>query len=510
MSFLLDMLAKNNEEFEDSWNRGLLFGIPTGFTCFDVMTSTIEKDEYRKRTRLNGGLFSQIYSFTGESGTGKSTLLMELLGGSIVNLNSMYNNAFGEAIYFDNEGHASAARFSAVTGWNDIMIHDKLFLDKETFSPSAIYNIIRKIAESKEERKKELTIYSKMSSLDNKLHSTLAPTYVVIDSVANMSEAGEFEHYKSGELKDEILVGNMDGMVNAKNNTNLLKKIKPFLIKYNICILLVNHIVDKPKIDPYAKVNRSLPWLPANKTIKGGVQMFFQTAYLPYLELVRMHDNEKNKIYGDNIHGQINSITFYKNKNGVEGVSCPLVFDSSKGYLPELSDFEYLINVGYGFSGTGTYFLDILPEIKLNRKTLYEMCQANPMIARAIQFTAKIHMIYKWIKHSNPPDLKQYLKLELKDRLKLIYSFTSDYPIYKATGNTVSKEHIKMIMDSKLDFGDTVLKYFDENAARTIENLFLGLRGFTTRINIEDVILAKERNNGKIPKIIYNQKSKAS
>ena len=505
MSLLLKKLNMLDPD-DDVWTRAMMLGLPTGFTGFDIMTSTIEKDIYRERNRLNGGLFPQVYTFTGESGTGKTTLIIQLVGGAINNMLSLYNGiSDAEFIFFDNEGFSQLARISALTGWTDKEMSERLYLDKEKFSPSQIYNIIRKIADTKEKNSKDLTFETGMSTLVNEAHKTMIPTYVVIDSVANMSEIGEFEHSKDGELKDDVLFSNTDGMRDSRNNTNFLKKIKPLLVKYNIAVIMVNHIVPSPSLDLYAQKNRALPWLASDKKLKGGEQMVFQTAFLPRLKYMRDHSNDKNQVYGERITGQINTVEFWKNKNGPEGVKYPLVFDSRLGYIPEISDFEFLLGKNYGISGTSSYTLDILPEVKISRKILLDLCESNPIVARAIQFTAKMFMIYSWVKHDNPIDLTEFQALSLKDRLQLIYSFTSDYPRYKVEGMKIKKEHFDDILNSKLQFGDTTLKYFDSYAKDTIKNYKNGYSRWLGRITIEDARIALKRNPKT--KYIYRQKS---
>ena len=508
MSLLLNQIiehARTNDDV-DIWDLGLDAGIPTGFTGFDIMTSTIEKDEFRKRNRLSGGLFPKVYTIVGESGTGKSTLISQLVSSSINNFKSLYGQEGGDVFIFDTEGFHTPTRFGELSGWSDEYLFEKLYLDKETFTPSKIFNIVRKIAETKENSKEFFKINSKFSTLDNRKHEIYIPTYIIIDSIVNMTEVNEFEHTKGGDLKDTELVSNMEGMLNAKNNTNFLKKIKSYLVKYNITVILVNHIVDRPNINPYEKVNRDIPWLPANKTLKGGKQMFFQTAFLPRLEFVKNHTREKDQEFGPKIHGQINSITFWKNKNGIENVTYPMVFDSRMGYIAELSDFEFLQNVGYGLVGnSGSCYLEILPEIKLNKKTLFDACTENPMIARAIQFTTKLYLIYKYIKRTTPIEMSKFSELSLKDRLKLIYCYTIDYPRFIIEGNKIKAEHIKQILESDLYFGDTSRRFIDKDTFDTIENRKKGYTRFLSNVGLSDYKIYKKSKNKD--NYLYPQKS---
>ena len=78
-----------------------------------------------------------------------------------------------------------------------------------------------------------------------------------------------------------------------------------------------------------------------------------------------------------------------------------MVFDSATGYKPELSDFEMLYTEGcYGISGSPlNYHLDILPESSFTRKTLLDKCHENPILARAMGFTARLMLICDLILH---------------------------------------------------------------------------------------------------------------
>lgn len=512
MSLLFNQFKNADSNFLDEmWEKVLLQGNMTGFTAIDILTASIEKDLYRRHNRLNGGLFPQIYQIVGDSGTGKTSEAIELIGGALDNFRARYGEELGEVFFIDNEGHTPVTRWCSLTGWTEFETEKSLYLDKETFSPSAIYNLVRKIADMKDKKSKELTVETGMSTLNNRKHTVMAPTYILIDSVANLTEIEEFEHSKDGELKDDELFNNMEGFRNARGTTNLLKKMKVLLVKYNICVIFINHFTNRPIIDMKDKFTRtrSLPWLPEDKSIKGGDQMFFQTAYLLRLKYRRDHSKEANQVYGEKIHGQINTLVFIKNKNGIEGVEIPLVFDSSRGYLPELSDFEYLVDRKYGVTGSTMYNLDILPELKFYRKGLFDLCMENPVLARAIQFTAKIHMIYTYVKHQKPLDLKQLGDtMSFTDRIKLICSYTADYPRYKAMGKTLRKEHIIALAKSKLHFNNTDSNSdINEKTFEVIENAERGYTGYDWRISLQDVLLNKKKNGGKNSKYIFPEKS---
>ena len=427
------------------------------------MSANLEKDSKYLYTILNGGFSTKAYTIVGSSSSGKSTLTIQAVARMVDFVNEHWNGT-SEMVFFDVERYFSIERIKTITGWTDEDIFNKLVLYQEDkTNVRDIYNEIKRICDLKEKNQKALNIKTPLFNLDGSEHYQYSPTFVIIDSIAMLSSIPEFSYDKNGNIKEEDEISkNTEAMTDAKNNTNFIKKIKPLCSKYGIVLIMINHITDEIKISMYDIPAKQLPFLKPGQKITGGKELIYQSAGLIGLSFGEKLD-EKNRKYGDDIHGAINKLTFYKNKNGIEGVNFPVVLNADMGYMPELSDFELLTDRKYGLSGVGNYTLQILPELgSITKRMCYSKCLADPIIARAIQFTSKVYLVYTLLYRKDPPDLEKIAReLSFEDRVKIIYTFTDSYPRYKVRDRLIL---------SKYPFINNYRGYFD--FSKTIQNFF--------------------------------------
>jgi len=181
---------------------------------------------------------------------------------------------------------------------------------------------------------------------------------------------------------------------------------------------------DKPK--------KFHPLLPPGDKLKGGNEQIFQSFGLFKIYLREML-NDKNPLYGDDIRGYINNVDIIKNKGNVSGTSFPYIFDRRTGFRHELSDFEYLFQKKFGFSGSPMAMsMTILPEVKFTRKTLIEKCEEFPLLPRAISFTIKYCIGNEFVinKKFGELVLEKFAEMPLYYRTSILFSTTIPYPQY--------------------------------------------------------------------------------
>lgn len=469
---LLDMIINNGTNKgenllsdDDLWVNNLCFGMPTGCTPYDVATANSEKDEFGGKEVMNSGLFPRIYTAAGMSGGGKSTLTIQFICNA-VDLWNRYTGVHGSSVFlfFDIEGHTTDKRIRDLSGWDEKTMMRSCRLYQGEVSLLDIYNEIRKVVQIKKDNP-QLKQATPIVSIDNKLKMQYPTTYILIDSLAMVNVQTSEETFKKdmkGELKEEkSIVENIDAMRKAKEISNFLKKVKPLCIKYDISLMTINHITTVPAMSKFEVPPKSLPLLKNGEKLLGGDQVIYQSTGIIGIKYDKKLVDGDSMIYGDNVHGVINKLVLYKNKNGAEGVPYPIVFDGKTGYRFELSDFEYLYRVKYGITGTASYSMDILPEFKFSRKQLLELCLEHPIVARAIQFTSKLHHTYTSIYRDDPLDIKNIAeRLPLEERLNAIMELTTDYnPFYR---NYIMQERLKRDLnlagDGKILFGNKDLK----------------------------------------------------
>ena len=455
---------------EDIWDQAVQMSIPTGMTLFDVLNANLERNRYRNYNILNGGFQSKAYTLLGESSTGKSTLAIQWAAACVDFINTLYPGV-SDLIFFDVEKYFHYERIKQITGWTDKDIYEKLVLyHNEKTSIVDIYNKIKEICDLKEKQRKEITIETPIYNLKGNQHIELAPTFIIIDSIAMLTRAPEFEHKKSGELYEEETMGqNTEAMRDAGENTKFIRKVKPLLSKYNIVLIMINHITNDVAMSRYDPLKKYLPFLKPGQKVVGGKELIYQSASI--MEIVggeRLVDDKMK--YGEQIHGSINKLTFKKNKNGFEGINYPMVLSAAMGYMPELSDFELITEEKYGVSGIGSYTLTVLPELGYVKKSnCYEKCLENPLLARAIQFTAKTYLVYQMIYRTTPPNLEEICdSMSFEDRVKMILSYTNSYPKYRQLDKDMLEENIANIKKSNYPFTKSIQNFFGEMAISII------------------------------------------
>ncbi len=438
MSLILDAAKANNIKLigDDEDDNIKSLANTTGFNAVDIFSGNIEFDR-KGRPILNGGLLPRTITVVGQSGTGKTTLVLQLGAAIVDRWNRMYPGT-AELIFRDVEENTPISRVQSITGWSDNKILSQLSYGRDDMSITDIYNELRKIADLKEKNKAPLRMNTQIYDIDGMEMSSYAPTIYVIDSIAALNSSGieEWEFDKKGALKEvETVNQNITAAREANANTAFVKKVKRLLSKYNIVLIMINHITSQMITSAYDIPPRYLSFLKPGEKVKGGAEMIYQS-FAILRTTHGTHINDKDPIYGDDVRGLINKFAFIKNKSNVEGITVPMVFDQKMGYLPDLSDWEYIYASGYGFGGSpASYYLSILPEVKFTRKTLFQTSRTNGVFARALSFTTRLKMMADIMgptfRSMTAFDLSNLSYLPYEQRVSLIYFHTEEYPFFR-------------------------------------------------------------------------------
>lgn len=449
MSSLLASMNKINESFRKAGSFDSDIGMFSGFTPIDILSTNVERASDLDIELLNGGMFSNPYTEIGLSAVGKTSLWIQVLGGCVDNWYRYYGPV-SELLFYNAEMHTSAARVKDLTGWSDEEMQEKLHMVSAPWSIIEIYNEIAKFARTKLEHKKELEVDTGIRNILGQSIKCLPTTYVLIDSIAAIRKKTELEFDKNGEVKSTDSVAgtnNMDAMSIANDNTKFINEVKKLCADAKICVVMINHLVEIPVLDRYNPPKPQLPGMKFNQKVKGGNELLYQSYCVGQLSIRERMFQEKQQVYGPDVHGIISLMDWLKNKNGPEGVRYPMVFDSATGYKPELTDFEILYSEGAGYGIEGNpmnYRLSILPEITFTKKTLLEKCHANPILARALGFTTRLFLVSKVVNREDPPSLEGIGELPIEARIDMILQHSIDYPGYINHGWVVPDEYFEM------------------------------------------------------------------
>ena len=426
-SMLLNKMLGGTPQ-EDAYN--IYPAIPTKFTVYNCYSGQLEMGIHGYPV-LNGGLFPRLCNIIGESATGKTTVMVGLATSAVDYIRNRFGDGYSELFYLDVEKNLNKNRFCDISHWSPADYQTRCSYNGSDLSLVELANMIMKIADIKLKYKKDFMLPSGLMDLDGREVMFIAPTFICLDSVAAVNPNGVevlLEHDKAGEMKEiDKLGNNMEGAQDAKAWTIFVRKIKPWLDRANIGLYCINHKTKEIKADMYSKGTRYLPFLGMDEKIKGGREFIYQSFNLFDLQSGEKFD-DKNPVYGNNIRGFSTRASFIKSKTNEEGSKFPMVFDVNRGYIPELSDFEYLYQKKFGIDGTVKMSLDVLPEVTFTRRTLLDAIEEYPQLARAIQFTAKFLASNEMIYHTTPIGLKDMgTNVPLEQRLSILYNFTNQY-----------------------------------------------------------------------------------
>ena len=422
-----------SESFDGVSDGKKSIAMKTGYTYFDLPTGY---KDYEIGTGLilpNGGFQPKVYSCIGESGSGKTTIMLQCAGAIVDNYWG------GNLIVMDAEMNTPPERIMSVCGWTKEEYHQKCkhIPSYPSMTINDVYNMIRRTAHSKEAAGEGLKIsvpYEEGNT--GECVVMYPPTVIIVDSIPSLAFSGGVEdkiNTKNPFQATEEIASVTEGMREANQHTQFLKKAKAYLPEYNIILIAVNHITTQITTGRFDKPKKFHPDLKPGEKTAGGKEWIYQSFGLPRLTPREKIDDYK-PIYGDEVRGNIVDFTMVKNKANVSAKNYRIVFDKRTGFRPELTDFEYLFTVKFGLSGSpAAMYLDILPEIKFTRKNLLNKCREEPLLSRAIAFTAKYHLSNEMIIPGEYPivDFKGYQWLPVHVRINMILSSTVPYPKYR-------------------------------------------------------------------------------
>lgn len=343
MSKLISMMGGGAKAVSDNLFK-IFPAIPTKFTAYNIYSGNLRMSIHGYPV-LNGGAFPRLCNIIGQSATGKSAVAVGLLTSAVDYVWHRYGEGYANLDFFDVEDHTDDNRFCNVAGWTKFDWSTKCRHYPGDLSLVNLFNHILTIADYKMKYKKDFLIPSGLRDVDGSEVLFMAPTFILVDSVAQINTSGIEEilqHDKSGDVKLlNQLASNMNGATDAKEWTIFVKMIKPWLDKGNIGLYFINHKTKEIQTNMFQVPTRRLPFLLPGEKLKGGEELIYQSYNIFDLASGEKF-NEKNPVYGPHVNGFAARASFVKNKNNIEGAQFPMVFDQFKGYLAEISDFEYL------------------------------------------------------------------------------------------------------------------------------------------------------------------------
>jgi hypothetical protein len=206
---------------------------------------------------------------------------------------------------------------------------------------------------------------------------------------------------------------------------NEMPKLTP---EAGLYISMTAHLDDEIQIDPYAPPTKRLAFMKQKTIFKRVPKNFsFLTNVLWACSGTTVLQNKTDKTVlfpknkNDRIPGdtdlQMVTVTCYRSKSGASGGEFEIVTSQSEGVLAGLSEFMYIKTRKYGLGGHDReYFLELLPDVKMQRTTVRSTIDNNPAVRRALEITSEMCQIrHVW---KNQPEANLITPKELYERVK--------------------------------------------------------------------------------------------
>lgn len=378
-------------------NIGCLMDIPTGVYHTGKHGESI----------LNGGL-SYVTGIGGRGNTYKSTIAHHML----LKVLDRYTNATG-SLYDTEPPSISSARLKALTMDMDnlpftdleeegrVMITDStMMLGNEWFS---LLRDFCKHKTSKEEVKKFTGTLPFIDKAGNNIKA-LIPSIVENDSLSMMPIEVVENIYEKNEIGASG--ANVEALRSSMAKSQMLMQLPTLTGSSGLYMIMTAHAGDDLALDPYAPPQKKLAFLKNKIKFKQVPEKFtFLTNNLWLCLNASVFQNKTTKAPEfprgpeDNMKGdtdlQLISIMNLRAKNGPSGLPFELIASQSEGLKVGLSEFYYIkTNDGFGIGGHDrNYFLELVPDVSMQRTTVRGIIDNNAKIRRALEITSEMCQI---------------------------------------------------------------------------------------------------------------------
>lgn len=386
-------------------NVGAGLDIPTGSPIVGMRGETI----------TNGG-FSHMMGVVGVGNVGKSLILLymlcalftrykEFMDGHIMDTELTFNierlKGFIQTILCCSQEEADAF-------FEEVL---ELFgvLDHSTTSGNQWMVRIKDFIEARIKDKK-IAIDTPFKGRDGNPIKAIKPHVGIVDALSTFVPDATAKMQDKAEIGDSSR--NMEALTDARVKTQMLVELSVSAPRGNVYLGMSAHMGEQYQLDPYAPKVQKLAFLKQNVKMKNVPEKFtFLTTTLWWAFATKpLLDPNKQPLYprdstdkakNDADLNEVSIVTL-RNKYGPTGYIHTLLISQREGVLPHMTQFHYCMeNNRFGIMGKDgnpnnlvNYYLELLPDVPLNRNNIRQKLDDNPRLRRAVEITSEMHQMY--------------------------------------------------------------------------------------------------------------------
>ena len=375
-------------------NMGCLFDVPTG-------RYMVGKDGEHI---MNGGL-APATGVGGRGNTFKSTLA------HFFALRSLDRYSKVKGIVYDTEPPSvSNIRFMQLANWMpnigglDLQEMQRiLFSDSTVMLGNEWFSGMKGYADNKisKENIKANTLTLPFIDKEGKNYTGLVPTISEVDSFSMMPIESVEKIYNANDIGDSGM--NVEAMKASAAKNQMLMQLPNLTGGRGIYMILTAHAGDEIKMDQYAPSTKKLHFLKNGLKFKQVPEKFTFLTNNLWITLgasVMLNKNSKTPEFPrspeDNMEGdpdlQVVTVMNLRAKTGPTGMPFEVIISQSEGVLVGLTEFWYCKTFsGYGIGGHDrAYFMELVPEITMQRTTVRSKISESPKLQRAMEITSEM------------------------------------------------------------------------------------------------------------------------
>lgn len=372
-------------------NIGCLFDIPTG------RYHTGKNDE----SILNGGL---AY-FTGIGGRGN--MFKSVLAHFMI-LRALDRYKQSAASVYDTETTLTIERLlqlamtmDNVAGLDLVDINRLNLTDNTVYTGNEWFAKFREFVNEKKKNKKDFLLDTPFLDKKGNNFKTMIPSLFELDSLSMFTTDSVEAIYNKNEIGDSA--ANTDALRSSAAKNQMLMQIPSLTGSSNTYLVATAHVGDKHKLDPYAPDVKKLSFLKSGSTFKNVPEKFsFLTNNLWFCLSVSVLQNQSTKgpefpkdssdVFKGDTDLQVLTIQNLRAKAGPTGLPYEIIISQREGVLVGLTEFNFIKQYNrYGLGGHDrSYYLELVPDVALQRTTVRGKIDELPRLRRALEITSEM------------------------------------------------------------------------------------------------------------------------